>query len=160
MLTDDILELAKSYRIDISKDDDLKSLLNDIRVLLELNVKLQICDTTKTLQICDCRNKDSESKVKCKDLTAEDYFNFLYKCYETDPERALAVKEYFSKVGETVKNSLETDCAAVKGTLEDGVNEIITDAEKAIVEEVTKAPEDISEKLTDKLIDALGEVHD
>lgn len=157
MITDSVLKLAKIYGIDTSKDEDLKSLLNDVRILLELNIKLRFCGTKKMQ--CDCeKSRNTEDKINSKDFTLEEYFDFLYN--QGDPEKVLAVKEYFTKVGETVKTSLETDCAAVKGTLEDGVNEIITDAEKAIVEEVTKVSEDVSEKFADKFADELGDVTD
>lgn len=159
MLSNNTLELAKMHNISVDKDENIINLLNDLRVLLELNITLSQADSSKTDPALYnfVKKQSEESKIKYKDMTTEEYFDFLYnECSAMEPEKAVAIRNYFSGVGETLKNLVDKDCAAVKGTVEDGVNDILTDAEKAITEDIVNTPTPISsDMLTSKITDAL-----
>ena len=162
MLASDILELAKKFNVDTTENSNIIVLLNDIRILLELQLKTQFenagsSDDPREKALCSyVKARAEESKVQYKDMSNDEYFNFVYN--QLDKEQTIAMHDYLSKIGETVKNSLENDSAAVKGTLVDGVNNIITDAEKALTEEIMGGTENISDRLTDMITSQLGEV--
>lgn len=160
MLNDKILELAASLGVDISLEPNPVVTLNDIRILLEIVVKQHI-DKESVYLYNLVKDNIEVGRNKYKDMTNDEYFDFLYgECTKNNPEKALALREYLFDLGETVKNSVENGSAPVKGTLEDGVNEIITDVEKAIIEDAVEPVEVGAEVLKERITSSLSEIVD